>query len=175
MQKLTGMCEKSYTTDYYRMPGGKFAAYLFLRHGFKATLTVFAVAVCMGVVAVIDLRWVVCALMLVLIALPMLLAFLYINHGLRSFNCANVTLHRLIISGKEIKIEIAKTEQGEAVETVCRILPIETVCSVTAGIDSVVMQLKTPHDEFLWMPHTCFESASDFTEAVGLITQSIRK
>lgn len=49
--------------------------------------------ICMLAAIMADLRWMMVAMMILLLILPMIVAFLFFVYGLKNINCLNLTLH----------------------------------------------------------------------------------
>lgn len=154
----------------FKMSGKRFAMELLFRYAWLwlLSLSLFAVAgLVLGIV--VDLRWLVAALMIVCIVLPMVLGFLYYYYGLRRECFVNTVPHRMIVGDngilcrlriKEIKNtsdsdQIADSDH-DAVRFRDEFFPYESMEKFIIGKDSALVPLKKPFSGFLWIPADAF-------------------
>lgn len=155
----------------FRMSGKGFALELLFRYAWiwLLSLSMFAVAgLVLGIM--VDLRWLVAALMIVCIVLPLVLGFLYYYYGLRRECFVNTVSHRLIVGESGIICRLwlkgKKNDTNEEAEIanndVCEIrfrdefFPYESMGKFVMGKDSALVPLKKPLSGFLWIPSDAF-------------------
>lgn len=175
-------------TETFRMSRAAFAASMTRLYAMKWIWgAAAAVAVCGLAGAIIDVRWLIVALMVVFIVAPMVFAFLYFHYGLRLSCACNVLPHSLSFSERGITatVETACGAGGDdaegarcgVAETKIRefFFPAGSFRRYHVAPDGVVLPLSAPDGGFLWIPANAFPSPSDFNEAVGMIGRCLRR
>lgn len=91
----------------FRMGGGAFAAALVRNFG-RGWIIAFAVIVCASILPgiFIDVRFLIIALMMVLIISPMMLVFLYYSYGLRRECFINTIPHTVSVEEDMVKVRM---------------------------------------------------------------------
>lgn len=145
------------------------------------------VAACGVMAALHDLRWVIVALMVVLLVSPLVLALLYLNHGLKKFTALNSLPHCVVFSAAGISLIVRRSpkpdpEEAAAdtataaatsgdVETVRLSIPRSRLgtMSVTAG-GYLLIPVTDPDEGFLMIPETAFRSRDDIMAVANLLS-----
>lgn len=149
------------------MSHAAFARELLLRHGKIPTMVFLVVAtVCGALAAAGDLRWLVVMLMAVCLVAPLILAWLYMYHGMRPVTALNVAPHRLKAEGSTLTAEIieeAEDEKGNKTEIVriAHSLNAGDFGKYYIGIDCITL---SSGKEWLWIPQSAFEEPSRLTD-----------
>lgn len=156
----------------YRMGAGRFARELMFRYAgiWMLALSLLAVAgIALGMT--VDLRWLLVGLMVVFVAVPMVLAFLYYYHGLRRGCFVNTIAHRIVIEDEGLTARLmipvtspssAENESEEinsgvaAYRTRDEFFPFSVMERFRIGSDSVIIPLRAPSAGFLWIPADAF-------------------
>lgn len=99
--------EKNMETSYILMPRGRLAVTLLMLYGKWILIILFLLTIiCLTAGIFLDVRWVIIALMLVFIATPAILCYLYFFHGLRRSTSINSICHTFVFSHQGIKARI---------------------------------------------------------------------
>ncbi len=109
--------EEEQTPDFelISMNRSRLLATLLLLYGWRWLLVLtLAVLVTMFIGILVDVRWAIISLMLIFIATPLLMAYLFFYHGLKPITAINVVPHELAIEEKGVTVIIPEqifTEQ----------------------------------------------------------------
>lgn len=102
-------------SEIFKMPRGKMIGFLFFKYGkwwliplVVSSLILIAVGIAFG-----DLRYMILALMVILIMIPMVMAIVIINHSLHPDIAFNILPHTVEISDNGILIRILSKEESE--------------------------------------------------------------
>ncbi|MDE6010560.1 MAG: hypothetical protein K2F87_03825 [Muribaculaceae bacterium] len=92
----------------FRMPQRRMIGYLYSRYGRRWTigLTVVTVGLAATAVATWDIRWAVCALMVILLIAPVVIAWLYLQFALDPECAFNVLDHRIELQGGGLEVAV---------------------------------------------------------------------
>lgn len=164
----------------FYMPHSKMLAYLFSVHG-KVWLIVAAsivIALIILSIALHDLRYVICGLMVIFIIIPMIMSFLYLNYALIPAVAFNVLPHSLQLDGDGINILIYPKKSAskdkeiteEEHDPVSKIIKYSDLINYTVGLDSVYFKLSG--NGFLYIPTAAFESQMQFNDFVTTLCES---
>lgn len=161
----------------FKMSAGRFAIELLFRYAWiwLLSLSLFAVAgIVLGVT--VGLLWLVAALLIICIVLPMVLGFLYYFYGLRKECFVNTVPHRLILCEDGIAcrlwIKETKEDSRQHMDDVSdkseirfrdEVFPFSKMARFIIGKDSAIVPLKKPASGFLWIPADSFADAGHLT------------
>lgn len=145
----------------------------------RLPLGLLAVAVLSATVAAIavDLRWIVVALMLVMIVLPMVAAMLYFNYGLRPEGFVNVMSHTLTFGGGKVVAEVtfpsldAENDDDGSSEAMVRRYSFalsRPAHYVTSG-RGLIITLASPDKGILIVPYEAFGGEQHLAKAVSCL------
>lgn len=143
-------------TPMFKVSGGRMARLLWSRHGHRPVLWLGgAVAVLAAWGALADLRLLIVALMILFLALPMVLGFLYLNHGLKKATALNMLEHRVCVcSDSGIWVEVAvRKDDDEDMEI--RRVPLEGRYIFETTNNGVTIQ--TGADGMLYVPYSVWD------------------
>lgn len=164
----------------FRMSGGRFAAELVFRYAGVWLLLLSATAVtgvALGIA--VDLRWMIAALMVVFIIIPMVLAFLYYYYGLRRECFVNMLPHRIVVEdeGISVRLKLSSAECQENKECSYRneFFSFSEMQPYRIGTDSVIIPFKAPVRGFIWIPADAFDDTAVLTSALEMIDKGIRR
>lgn len=154
----------------FRMGGGAFAAALVRNFG-RGWIIAFAVIVCASILPgiFIDVRFLIIALMVVLIISPMMLVFLYYSYGLRRECFINTIPHTVLVEEDTVKVRIYTDRESEdESEWKYRELffPKEDFGKYKIDGDAVEFELGKPKRGFLWLPLSAYGDPSGYRTAV---------
>lgn len=134
----------------------------------------------------VDIRFVILALMIVFIIIPMAGAFLYINYGFRRGCVINVVPHYLDIDEKGITVTVLrlveKTDENTDTAPDTSDSSSEPEYEIAfsqhigyadfglprLGLKSLTLPMK---DGFVWIPDDCFTDDSTFAEAMKSVVK----
>lgn len=176
----------------FRMGAGRFARELLFRYSgiWLLVLSLMAVAgIALGIT--VDLRWLMVGLMVVFVAVPMVLAFLYYYHGLRRGCFVNTIAHRIVIEDDGLTARLiipvypageekeSGQESGQEAETVSyrtrdEFFPYADMETFRIGSDSAIIPLRAPSTGFLWIPADAFNDTrhlSDLLRKLDSVTE----
>lgn len=181
----------------YKMNGLRFASEMIFRYGGTWLLSLSAVGV-IGIVAgiVVDLRWLVLALMVVFIVIPMVMAYIYYYYGLRKECYVNVVEHTARIDDESIVMTLllpsaAQVEDTESEETENNVIdcsasdstvekrrvdvafPYSDLKRLEMGMNSIVIKFKINRKGFLWIPANAFTDEAQFVKVYDALSQKI--
>lgn len=155
--------EEDVVTGRFRMPAAKFASRLAIYYALRPiALICVAVLACMIIGFLMnppDLRWIAGGLMLLFVAAPMLLAFLYISKGFNPGCFFNTLNHTVVFSDSDVSVNIfprydeEEEEEPEAVEIK---YAYRSVMKIDVGGEAVTLRLGDNREGFLWIPYTAF-------------------
>lgn len=153
----------------FRMSASRFAMELLFRYAWIWLLSLSLLAVAGLVLGVtVDLRWLIAALMIVCIVLPMVLGFFYYFYGLRRGCFVNTVPHRIVVRDDGLVCRLWIKESPESVENESEedqkpkirfrdeIFPFSAMGKFVIGKDSAIVPLKKPSAGFLWIPADSF-------------------
>lgn len=169
-------------TAVFKMKRGEFAAKLLMLYGRRWFAAYALLAVPMLFAAIfVDVRWGIVFLMLLFLILPMLLAFLYIYHGLRPVTAANIVDHKIAFGSDSLCISLFESKRDEELgeeelrEIYSRHVPYASLRGFVVGASSVVMPLAGREKGFVWVPLSAFPAAGDFRSAMDLVAAGMDK
>lgn len=158
----------------------------------KLPLSVVGLLLCLSLIAglIWDYKWIIVALMIFFLLLPMLMAFLYYWYGLNSNCYFNITLHTIKIGESDVCVEmyfpiekVSGTEANGDAETIeHKEIEYRTIRHTlsnkfgrfTVENDSIILPIHDRNNKgFLWLPKDAFESEREYIEAVKLLTGNI--
>lgn len=153
----------SLETGRFRMPAGRFASRLAIYYAILP-IAIMSVAIIACIItgllmSPIDLRWIVGGLMLLFIAAPMLLAFLYISRGFSRGCFVNTLNHSIRFSQTCILVSVYPryNEEGEEAPEAAEFqYSYRSVERIDAGGDAVTLRLGEHDKGFLWIPYAAF-------------------
>lgn len=158
----------------YKMGAGKFAVELIFRYSWVWLLSCSLLAVggiALGIV--IDLRWLVVALMIIFIVIPFVLAFLYYYYGLRRECYVNTIPHRFIINGEGLTCRLyipdLNSEKERTYRTRDEFFPYTSMKRFVIGSNSAVIPLRSPAKGFLWIPADSFNNTDHLSALLKLL------
>lgn len=165
-------------TEIYKMKAGKFAGSLAMIYakGWIVAIVLLAVAALLAGIF-FDLRWGVVFLMIVFLVAPMILAFLYIFHGMRPLTALNVAPHKITFGKQNIAVTACHShtdpETGEAVmtEIQTKSIPHGLLQGFITGQDYLFLLYNSPEKGFLWLPLSAFSDPKDFETAIKAISK----
>lgn len=179
----------------YKMTAGSFARELFLRYG-RPWLVVILLLIILGVLAfiIMDFRWGLLFLFIVLVLMPAVMAFLYYGYALRRECFINTLPHTIavvddrlvvslyalipdddleILSGETNVLELPRDDVEEAVKGSQKehyrklhdeIFNSSVITHCERSIDGVEISIKDKHKGFIWVPSMAFGDPQDFTK-----------
>lgn len=123
---------------------------------------------------IIDVRWILVCAMIVLIALPMVMLFLYYYYGLLERCYFNATEHSLTLDDDGILITMnfkTYNEDVDSEELKQRTfkLKYDELCPCVGAPGAVIYPIARPTKGFLWLPVKGFKDYSEFQKAMELI------
>lgn len=145
----------------FRMGGGAFATALVRNFG-RRWIIAFAVIVIASVLPgiFIDVRFLIIALMVVLIVSPMMLVFLYYSYGLRKECFVNIIPHTVSVEEDSVKVKIY-TDRDSEDENEWKyreiFFPKGDFGKYRVDGDAVEFELGKPKRGFLWLPLSAYE------------------
>lgn len=185
-------------SKYFRMNGGRFLREMIFRYGgiWLGSLSMVAViGLIFGIV--VDIRWLIVALMVVFIIIPMGASFIYYYYGLRKEFYINTVLHSVAVGddalmvrmrfpisdAEDEKIPNDSEESSEEIET-CKKREIEwkerevsfeykDLKPYVIGHDSAIIPIKSSAGGFIWLPLTAYESAEEMKEVLEYLDKKI--
>lgn len=185
-----GECDDCVLTSLFSVGKGEFAGILSSRFGLKwwfiliGLLTVGAIA---GA-ATSDLRWIIVALMLVLLVVPMVGAMLYFNYGLRRECYMNIAPHKVAISSSGLRVDVyilksaedeeaddgakakAASRDEKVVDRIYSIdFPPERLGRYTVGSKGITLSVEAPGAGFVRLPYSAFADEKVFAKAIEII------
>lgn len=100
--------DKTLSTNTFRMSQRSFITLLARKHGLPYAIPALIVIIALIITAVIlsDLRYLILALMLLFIVIPMIAALLYINYALSPLRAFNALPHAILLAPTNIHIKI---------------------------------------------------------------------
>ena len=169
------------TTASFRIPHGRYIMTMAMCQA-RLPLGLLAVAVVAAAVAaiVVDLRWIVVALMLVMIILPMVAAMLYFNYGLRPEGFVNVVPHTLTFGDGKIEAEVtfpsldAEPDDDAPQPPVVRRYSFALARParyVTSG-NGLIITLGAPDKGVLIVPYAAFDDEQHLGNAVSCLIKA---
>lgn len=154
----------------FRMGGGAFAAALVRNFG-RGWIIAFAVIVCASILPgiFIDVRFLIIALMMVLIISPMMLVFLYYSYGLRRECFINTIPHTVSVEEDMVKVRMytdreSEDESGWKYREL--FFPKEDFGKYRIDGDAVEFELGKPKRGFLWLPLSAYGDPSGYRATV---------
>lgn len=127
-----------------------------------------------------DIRWIVIALILICMILPMLMAFFYIYHGMREVTVINALPHSLEFRDNDIEATLYSAVRNEETgeieyhELSKRNLPYEGVKRYHPGLTSVIIPFDKGMKGFIWLPVSAFEGGKDMAAAIDKLISGMR-
>lgn len=143
----------------FSMSAGRFALEMIFRYAWVWLLTVCAAALAGLIVGIIvDIRWLVVALMVVTIIMPMLLVFQYYYFGLRREAYVNTLPHTIIAGndGLTLRLHLDPDVRDE-------FFPYAEMLPMRFGAKSAYIPLKAPAKGFIWIPADAYEDPDKMT------------
>lgn len=148
------MSVRGVSTPMFRVSGASMATLMWGKHGWRPTMWLSAGVVMLSIAgALSDLRLVIIALMILLLGLPMVLGFLYLNYGLKRATALNMLEHRVVVStvgGLSVEVAVKKDEDEDAAEI--RTVNLAEAYHITANERGVIIDFKT--DGMLTVPYS---------------------
>lgn len=177
MQNRIALMNNKSLTSKFRIPHSKFIVLLFRQVAGKwlwIPVSILIISITLGIT--LDMRYLIVALMALLILTPMLLAFLYFYYGLAPGCWTNIIEKELNIStqGIELLMYISQKESSEkgCEETVIKrkqTIKWTDIRTLKLSPNSVTLLLKKDYKGFIIIPHSAFtddESQRKFTDAI---------
>lgn len=161
---------KPVESEIFRMGGGTFAAALVRNFGRRWIIS-FAVIVIASILPGIflDARFLIIALMVVLIISPMMLVFLYYSYGLRQECFVNIIPHTVAIEGDSVKVKIY-TDRDSEDESEWKyrelLFPKGDFGKYRVDGDAVEFELGKPKRGFLWLPLSAYDDSCVYKTTV---------
>lgn len=139
---------------------------------------------------VVDLRWMVVGLMVVLIILPMIASFLYYYYGLKPECYINTVPHFFEFSEDGISVtmtfpKVEKTQSDEDADlpvskeedspqiTRSEFFSYATMSPFVVNSKSVIIPFKTPLKGFLWIPEDAFDDEEKMASTLRFLDNKI--
>lgn len=117
----------------------------------------------------VDLRWLVCALMVICLIIPSFLLVMYYYFGLRREAFANTVRHTLTPTDTGLIVTLKLDEETEREE----FFEYTDMLPMQIGPNSVTIPLKSPAKGFIWIPAHAFENTSDLESTLQEIDKKI--
>lgn len=187
-------------TNLFRMGGMRFARELIFRYAAAWLLALSMLAVVgLAFGVAVDLRWMVVALMLVFVVIPMVLAVCYYYFGLRRECYVNAFPHTLEITPEGITATMhfksrrpAGENPADEMETepeekiVTEFFPSEMLGDIRLGPSSFTLPVTSRGEKaegmgkhrsagFIWIPVEAFDCEEDYAAAVDMLNKKLRK
>lgn len=171
------------TTSVFKVSRQAFAATMVRQFGLRWIIALcIAVCILAAVSLVCDLRWLIVALIFLLLVGPMMLAFLYFNHGLKKLSVANVVDHKLEFFIDKLKITIyAKADPHDAGNDdhdERRLYSYDVNYSRISKIDismsGVELSVDNAKEGILCIPAGVFAGEEEFSRAMDTMIKGIR-
>lgn len=177
-------------SDVFRMSRGKFAMTMARLYG---TPWIAGAAILAAASAIIgtahDIRWLIVALMIVMIIAPMALALLYFNHGLKPASVLNILPHSIAADDGCLTIRVFDKMPGEKkcdeedeeddkklpAVTAVREIPTASLKPYHVGMDSIVIPVDGKDGGFLWVPVSAFHSPDGFNAMMDEVNRCIQE
>lgn len=156
------------------MPRGAMLRVLLMRHAFWWMFALgIAVVGVMSLGVFEDLRFLVVALMLVCLVVPMTAAMLYIFYGMAPATTLNMTLHKVKFTSEEICVEILERDEKNSDLVPVRNVAInyDDVKGYALWGAGIVLLVKGRDGGELYIPYSSFWDVRDFKDVVKLISQ----
>ena len=182
------------TTNEFRMGGANFLSVLLFRYAWIWLLTLSVAGVC-GIVLgiVIDYRWMILGLMVILVILPMIFAFIYYFYALRRECYVNTVNHRLVFEDDGIRAILKfrinaqsdgeKEDQSSGAEgndaeeifnTREEFFNYSDMKPYQFGAKSLIIGFRPPRKGFIWVPFDAFESESELARTLDMLTLKLK-
>lgn len=114
----------------------------------------------------LDIRWLIVFFLVICVVSPMVLAFIFIFHGLRPSTASNLTPHTIEINKDGIHISIYRSTEEDGFELITtHSYPFNTVRRLWASQDAVTAILLPPEKGFIWIPSAAFPSKEKALDA----------
>lgn len=161
---------KSVESVIFRMEGGAFAAALVRNFG-RGWIIAFAVIVIASIIPgiFIDGRFLIIALMVVLIVIPLMLSFLYYSYGLRRECFINTIPHTVSIEEDSVKVKIFTDRESEDEnEWKYRelLFPKKDFGKYKVDGDAVEFEMGNPRRGFLWLPLSAYADPCEYMRTI---------
>lgn len=119
-----------------------------------------------------DIRWLIVFFLVICVAAPMVMAFIFIFHGLRPSTASNLTPHTIEIKNDGIHVSIYRSTEDDGFELITtHIYTFNTVRRILASPDSVTVRLLPPEKGFIWIPIEAFPSKDKALDAFREIVE----
>lgn len=150
----------SFTTITFRMSAANFMTTFIFKYAWIWILALSSVGLIGLIVGiVVDIRWFIVGLMVILIILPMISAFLYYTFALKPECYVNIVEHDIELNENGIKVNMLFEEEKTRTE----VFEYNDFARIDLGPKSLNLIMRKPRKGFIWVPFSAFET--DDTEA----------
>ncbi len=178
------------STDIFKIKGGTISRTMMTLYGkswILWTLTIMLPFIVAGII--FDLRWVIIALMLLFIIMPMMLAALYFYYGMNRISVINSTYHKFEFSSKSIRAYIYSKElptqiqASTSTDTVISDedkpdytlrsqidIPYSIIKDFVVGMQEVILRTNLNGRGFLLLPLSSFQDKQIFAKTLEIVT-----
>lgn len=116
---------------------------------------------------IFDIRWLIVFFLIMCLAVPMIMAFLFFYHGLRPSTSSNILPHTVEIG--EVGITVSsyrKINDSDSLEfIVAHTYPFSSIRRLMTNPDGITVLLLPPDKGFLWIPLEAFPSRAGALDA----------
>lgn len=160
----------------FKMSSASFVKEMIFRYGgiWLGTLSMLAVAgIALGIA--IDLRWLIIALMVIFLLMPMAVAFIYYYYGLRKECYVNTVPHKLILTSDGLTARMffsnydENNSEQDNIRTRDEHFPFSQMHPYRIGNDSAIIPLRTPLKGFIWIPLKAYSTPEHLRELLEIV------
>lgn len=180
------------STDIFNINAKAISHTLVTLYGKKWFMPTFGVLLPMVLLgAIFDLRWVIVALMILFIVLPMVLAFLFFYYGLDPVSVVNSPPHALEFGDNAITVYIyemvecspdtdssSSSPENKNPDFKTKAIKEIDYCGIKdfiVGLSQVILRTSVPGNGFLIIPLSAFPDKMQFELAISAITSGMKK
>lgn len=173
------------STNEFRMSGMHWMREMIFRFAW-IWLLIFSIAGVAGLLfgIAVDIRWLVCALMLICIVIPLVLVFFYYYYGLRREAYVNTLPHTVEATDNGLLLTLRLTDisavendtadgDNDAV-TRDEFFAYADMKPLQIGLKSACVPLKAPAKGFIWIPASAFNDESELALFLETLDRNIR-
>ena len=173
------MSDRDATTVRFKVPPGRMMWEMISRFG-TLWISILACILLLGImVSFFDVRFLIVALMVIFIIIPMLMAMFYLNYGLREECFVNSVPHTLRHTGGGLEATLVFTspsEEGED-ETVDKVrrmsFTYDEISSLSVGGSDTVALLRKPLRGFIVIPRSAFAVEDDYYTFTRVLREKV--
>lgn len=166
-------------TALHAMSRGAMLRVLFMLYGRRFVVAAaIPAAACVVASMVWDLRWLIVALMIIFLFIPLAMAMLYFNYGFKPECFVNVLQHSVKITTSSVRVRAMVTTPDENDEGDCEVREVNYAFGYdmsnpyrTTG-DALIVNVQSPSSGFLYIPYTAFAGVDALRRAVDILNNN---